>query len=148
MTMSAMFGLLALSSVALCATASANTFPVSITVSGLQKTGKIFGAVFADANSFKAKDNAVLRFSLDPHGGAISRTTITLQAGRYAVALFQDTKGTGKLESNFFGVPTVPYGFSNNASGGLRAPGFDAAAFDVGGADAGSGPKSLSIELH
>jgi uncharacterized protein (DUF2141 family) len=52
--------------------------------------------------------------------------------GRYAVKLFQDLNGTGKLAKNFLGMPTEPYAFSNNATGHMGPPDFDAAAFAVG----------------
>jgi uncharacterized protein (DUF2141 family) len=129
--------------VSLCMSTIANAGSVDVIVSGTQPAGKVFGEVFADASSFKSRNKPSARFALDPQGGTTVRTTLALPPGRYAVALFQDTKGTGKLESNFFGVPTVPYGFSNNARGTMGPPGFDAAAFDVGAA-----ATTVSIELR
>jgi len=123
--------------------ASLEVIVSGVVVSGAQPAGKVFGEVFSDARSFKAREQPSARFALDPHGANMVRTTLALAPGRYAVALFQDTKGTGKLEINFFGVPTVPYGFSNNARGTLGPPGFDAAAFDVGAAG-----TSISIALR
>lgn len=51
--------------------------------------------------------------------------------GKYAIRLFQDLKGTGKLAINFLGIPTEPYAFSNNARGSMGPPAFGAAVFDV-----------------
>jgi len=45
--------------------------------------------------------------------------------------MFHDLDGTGKLAKNFLGIPTEPYAFSNNASGNMGPPAFNAAAFDV-----------------
>jgi uncharacterized protein (DUF2141 family) len=104
---------------------------VTIIVSGVRPSGKVFGQIFADAASFKARTKPVLKFAIDPAASGRVQTTVTLPPGRYVSALFQDTKGTGKLETNFLGVPAVPYGFSNNARGTMGPPGFDAAAFDV-----------------
>ncbi len=126
----------------LSSTASAAA-TVTITVSGVKPSGKVFGQIFTDAASFKARAKPVLKFAIDPTASGRVRTTITLPPGRYASALFQDTKGTGKLETNFIGVPAVPYGFSNNARGTMGPPTFDAAAFDV--LDDG---VSLAIELR
>jgi uncharacterized protein (DUF2141 family) len=128
----------------LLATAVAATpTEVTLTVTGTQPTGKVFGRVFGDAGAFKAQDRPVTQFAADPQGDSSVRTTLALPPGRYAIALFQDVKGTGKLETNLFGVPSVPYGFSNDAKGKIGRPGFDAAAFDVGTA-----PKSLTITLR
>lgn len=42
--------------------------------------------------------------------------------GEFAVAAFLDTNGNGKLDTNFFGVPSEPYGFSNNVRGVVGPP--------------------------
>lgn len=48
--------------------------------------------------------------------------TDELPDGEFAVAAFLDTNGNGKLDSNIFGVPSEPYGFSNNVRGVLGPP--------------------------
>jgi uncharacterized protein (DUF2141 family) len=58
-----------------------------------------------------------------------------LQPGRYALILFHDENGNGRLDKNFWGVPTEPYGFSNNAQGFLGPPRFDDAAMTLDGSD-------------
>ena len=54
-----------------------------------------------------------------------------LAPGRYAVRVFADENGNGKLDTNLFGMPTERYGFSNDAKGNLGPPEFDAAAIGV-----------------
>ena len=67
-----------------------------------------------------------------------------LPPGRYAIAVFQDLNGNGKLDQSFFGVPKEPYGFSRDAEGsGLTPPGFEAAAVSLG-----DEPQALTIHLH
>lgn len=44
--------------------------------------------------------------------------------GEYAVAIFQDINGNKKIDKNFFGVPTEPYGFTRNFKPKLSAPVF------------------------
>jgi uncharacterized protein (DUF2141 family) len=58
-----------------------------------------------------------------------------LEAGRYAIILFHDENGNGRLDKNFWGVPTEPYGFSNDAGGFLGPPKFDDAAIMLDGND-------------
>jgi uncharacterized protein (DUF2141 family) len=55
-----------------------------------------------------------------------------LAAGRYAVIVFHDADGNGRLDKNLLGVPTEAYGFSNGARGFLGPPSFKDAsvAFD------------------
>ncbi len=45
-----------------------------------------------------------------------------LKPGKYAVKLFHDENGNGKMDTNFLSIPTEGYGFSNNALGILSMP--------------------------
>jgi uncharacterized protein (DUF2141 family) len=47
-----------------------------------------------------------------------------LRPGLYAIIAFHDENGNGKLDKNFWGVPTEPYGFSNGARAHLGPPSF------------------------
>lgn len=51
--------------------------------------------------------------------------------GTYAVQLYHDKNDNGKLDTNLFGVPQEPYGFSNNARGTMGPPDFEATAFTL-----------------
>jgi uncharacterized protein (DUF2141 family) len=53
--------------------------------------------------------------------------------GTYAMAVVHDENMNGKLDTNWAGVPTEGYGFSNNAKGVLGAPSFEAASFSYDG---------------
>jgi uncharacterized protein (DUF2141 family) len=37
--------------------------------------------------------------------------------GEYAIAVFVDVNGNGKMDKNFLGIPKEQYGFSNNVMG-------------------------------
>lgn len=64
-----------------------------------------------------------------------------LAAGRYAVIVYVDRNGNGKLDRGMFGRPTEPYGFSNGG-GSFGPPDFADAAIDV--AEAGT---AIRIDL-
>jgi uncharacterized protein (DUF2141 family) len=49
----------------------------------------------------------------------------------------------GKLDSNWLGIPTEGYGYSNDAKAMLGAPSFSAAKFSFDG-----GALDLTITLH
>jgi uncharacterized protein (DUF2141 family) len=53
--------------------------------------------------------------------------------GTYALAVFHDENMNGQLDTNWLGIPTEGYGFSNNAKGSLGAPLFSAASFAYDG---------------
>lgn len=53
-----------------------------------------------------------------------------LAPGRYAVMVMHDQNDNGKLDSNFMGMPTEGYGFSNNPAE-MRKPTFEEARFEL-----------------
>jgi len=53
--------------------------------------------------------------------------------GRYALAVIHDENMNGKLDTNWAGIPTEGYGFSNDAKAILTAPSFRAASFPYDG---------------
>jgi uncharacterized protein (DUF2141 family) len=52
-----------------------------------------------------------------------------VEAGAYAISIFQDENRNGELDSNFIGIPKEPYGFSNNLKK-MRPPSFEEALFE------------------
>jgi uncharacterized protein (DUF2141 family) len=57
---------------------------------------------------------------------------LLLPAGDYAVSVFHDREGDGRLERNFIGLPREPSGLSNNLRPRFGPPKFDGAKFTVG----------------
>ena len=53
--------------------------------------------------------------------------------GTYAMAVVHDENMNGKLDTNWAGLPTEGYGFSNNAKAVLSAPSFSEASFTYDG---------------
>ncbi|AXS81681.1 DUF2141 domain-containing protein [Marinobacter sp. Arc7-DN-1] len=53
--------------------------------------------------------------------------------GTYALAVIHDEDLDGKLGTNWLGIPTEGYGFSNDAKAFMGAPSFDAASFPYDG---------------
>lgn len=49
----------------------------------------------------------------------------------YALCVFHDVDGNGKLDKGVFGNPLEPYAFSNNARSRFRMPDFREAAFVI-----------------
>ncbi len=53
--------------------------------------------------------------------------------GTYAIAVIHDKNMNGKLDTNWFGVPTEGYGFSNTTIDEFGAPAFSVASFPYDG---------------
>ena len=58
---------------------------------------------------------------------------LDIPPGTYALAVIHDENRDGRLETNWLGVPTEGYGFSNDATAVGGAPSFDAASFTYDG---------------
>jgi uncharacterized protein (DUF2141 family) len=120
-----------------------------ITVKGINSPdGVILIGLYDNAESFKRAIELSDKegFLNDPNrvAGAALRANIALKGAvlfsnlepsRYAIIVFHDENSNGRLDKTFWGVPTEPYGFSNDARGVLDAPKFDDAAITLDGSD-------------
>lgn len=68
--------------------------------------------------------------------------TLDVPSGTWAAQAYQDENDVGKITRNFFGLPTVGIGFSNDAPFRFGPPSFADAAFRLG---AGSGRIRLNL---
>jgi uncharacterized protein (DUF2141 family) len=114
---------------------SAAAADLSLRMSGLKSAaGKVAVAVFAAPQGFPSEEGKAVRQVRLPVD-ASSRTAHTviqnLPAGEYAVAVYHDDNESGRLETNFLGIPQKGYGFSQNARPRMRAPTFDEARFSL-----------------
>ena len=66
-----------------------------------------------------------------------------ISPGTYAIVVIHDENRNGKLDTNWLGVPTEGYGFSNDAKGVIGAPSFSAASFSYDGRN-----LDMTISLH
>lgn len=75
-------------------------------------------------------DNAVTGRSFPVDAAAKGKLTVVLKDlpdGPLALTLYHDVNANGKLDFNLMGIPTEPYGFSNNAMGAFGPPKFEQA---------------------
>jgi uncharacterized protein (DUF2141 family) len=105
---------------------------LTLRISGIkQDKGDILIAVFNGPDGFPGETSkAVELLKAVPVNGTASLTIKTLPPGKYAVSLFQDTNGDGKLNTNLLGIPKEGYGVSNNAFNTFSAPVFKDASFE------------------
>jgi uncharacterized protein (DUF2141 family) len=69
------------------------------------------------------------------------RFAFTVPAGEYGIAVFHDRNGNGKLDTTLPGLPSEPYGFSNDI-GRVGPPRYEGARFAVG-----DGPVTVRIRV-
>ena len=77
-----------------------------------------------------------------PGTGSLEIQLPDLPPGQYAASIFHDLNGNGKLDTNLLGIPTEPYGFSNNVRPKFRAARWEEAAFQLA-----AGQSRLEIRL-
>lgn len=76
-------------------------------------------------------------------GGKSVQALFSVEPGDYAIAVYHDQNGNGKMDTRLFGIPKEPYGFSNNVRPVMSAPKFSACKFNVG-----DGGRAISIALN
>lgn len=100
-----------------------------IRIRGLRPDRSIHVALFDQPGGFPARRDAICVMSAKSSDISEEVVIDGLMAGTYAIAVFQDLNEDGILNKGVFGVPSEPYGFSNNARGKFGPPSFQAAAF-------------------
>ena len=90
----------------------------------------LYVALYNDAAGY-ADSKAVASQTAPMREGKARLVFAGLAPGRYALRVFADENGNGKLDTNLMGMPTERYGFSNDAKGNRAPPSFEAAAISV-----------------
>lgn len=111
----------------LAAAAGASAATLVIQVRGVQSDqGAIYAGVCATGFGegdcpYKGREAAAV--------GTVELRIQGVEPGDYAIAVFQDLNGNGRIDRPFF-IPTEPYGFSND-TGRIGPPRFEAAKVSV-----------------
>lgn len=107
---------------------------LTISIAGIRSdNGVIRLAVCAPDTGFPdCKAKAVRTADLPIQKGAATTTLADLAPGTYAVSVFHDANGNGKLDT-FLGIPREGYGFSRNPPFRPRAPRFSETVISLQG---------------
>jgi len=94
--------------------------------------GQILVSVFAEAKDWLRKPVLVFKAqAAERKDGKVLIQLRDLPEGDLALNVSHDVNGNDRLDMNAMGMPTEPYGFSNNAAGMFGPPAFDKAQFAV-----------------
>ncbi|MEX2379879.1 MAG: DUF2141 domain-containing protein [Vicingaceae bacterium] len=87
---------------------------IAIELRGIQElSGEIGILVFDQANGFPSgEEKAILRKVVAVNASEMLIELDELPYGEYAIALVHDVNANQKLDKNFLGVPSEPFGFS------------------------------------
>lgn len=85
------------------------------------------------AGIYDASDRPVATTVAPATPGRVTLSIRDLAPGDYAVKLYHDEDGDGRLDKNLFGLPREGYGFSNHAKAKFGPPSFEAMRVTVAG---------------
>jgi uncharacterized protein (DUF2141 family) len=102
-----------------------------LNVSGLDATGgNLQIAVDSSEASFEEKAPPAKLISVPVSSTAMQVDLGDLPAGTYAIRVFQDVNKNEELDTNLVGIPSEPFGFSNNPRITFGPPSFSQAAVE------------------
>ena len=128
-----------------------------VEVHGFQNlSGRCRLALYQNAKGFNQPKSAWAKETLDlPEQGPViwkveledapESQTLLDSPTRWAVSAHHDQNNNDQLDKNAFGIPTEPYGFSNNPKRGFGPPKFDEACFSIGSDEP---QEALRIEIR
>lgn len=104
-------------------TAPAAANSITIVIENVkQDKGKIMLQLLSGEDEFEERAEPTAKFALRARTGQMRVFTSNLPEGDYAVRVMHDINDNGELDTNFVGLPTEPYAFSNNATGNFGPP--------------------------
>jgi uncharacterized protein (DUF2141 family) len=120
---------------------ASNTVNVKIT-NIRSSQGEIHVGFYKRGENFPAHESKHYKKIVKPSFGTMDVAVEDLPNGEYAIAMIHDLNGNDRLDTNLFGIPKEPYGFSKNFKPLFSAPDFDDCAFELY-----NETKSFVIEL-
>jgi len=111
---------------AIAATAPATAADLTVQITNIRSAeGNILVQLFAGEENYKS-GSAHETVSRAAIVGELKLIFTGLEAGEYAVRMFHDENGDGKLDTNPLGIPREGYAFSNEAKGAFGPPSYSA----------------------
>jgi len=117
----------------ICATAASAAIAGNLTIEikGSGDRGNVLLALYKPTDKWMRNASGGSQMVPAKKDG-VTVTFKDLPEGEYAVSLFVDENGNGKMDANAMGIPTEPYAFSNDAMGNFGPPTFEQSKFSVG----------------
>lgn len=88
-------------------------------------------ALYNSDKTFLSFDQVMMAKSEAIHGHTVLLSMEDVPEGEYAVAIFHDKNGNGKLDKNFLGIPKEAFAFSNASMKLFGPPRFEDCSFEV-----------------
>lgn len=106
------------------------TGKLTVVITGLENDdGEVLITVSNSREDYESDDPSFIGVNVIIENRKAEYTFEELPFGEYGIKLFHDENMDGELDSNFLGIPTEDYGFSNNARGTFGPADYDDAKF-------------------
>lgn len=115
------------------AAAESSAESLTITIRNVEDTAATLWLEILDEQAFQGGGEATAAFMVPPRPGAVTVSIDSLPPGAYAIRVMQDLDGDGELTRNAVGMPTDPWGISNDALGQFGPPTWEDARFEMPG---------------
>jgi uncharacterized protein (DUF2141 family) len=104
---------------------------VSVTLSGMKNDkGSLVYAMWSGPEGW-LEDNTIREGAAPIENGSSTLYFRELPYGEYAISVYQDRNGNGKLDTGLFGIPKEPFGFSNDPKLSFGPPKYEDSAFTL-----------------
>ena len=104
---------------------------LKVLIEGIKSAdGTVKVALFNNANEFPGGNRVSGKVAAAKPGG-VSVLLEDVSPGQYAIACYHDANDNDEMDTNFLGMPTEDFGFSNDARANFAPPKFADAAFEV-----------------
>ena len=94
--------------------------------------GTVLIEILGSESAFKGEEKSVASVMQRAQAGTMSYS-VTLPKGAYGARVMHDMNDNGELDANFVGIPSEPWGFSNNATGNFGPPKWQDVQFSLDG---------------
>ncbi len=126
------------------ALADACATDVEVHVTGLQPgQGNVLAGLYLSQAAFESERVADWRAAPVAAADDTKLVFTNLEPGTYGIAVYQDLNSNEVLDKTSLGIPTEPYGFSNNIRNRFRPPDFTDFSFELEEA-----PVTMEIRLE
>ena len=93
--------------------------------------GNLLIAVWDSEDGFLSPDTIRYRGLTPAKEGTVTYVLHDIPPGDYAISVFHDADGDGKLKKNMMGIPREPLGMSRDAKGTFGPPAYEDAVFTL-----------------
>ncbi len=105
---------------------------ISVHVKNVDSTsGLVNVALYNSDETFLSFDRVLKTGSAPAHKGVVTLQIADLPIGEYALAVFHDENGNGKLDTNWLGIPKEKVAFSRAKMKAFGPPKYKECAFQV-----------------